>query len=106
MKMKKIFAALAASAMAIAMLGLTVSAEGVEADEDVIDDTEIVDDIDDVVDDTDVVDDIDVVDDVDVPEEPAEVPAESNPGTGNSPVALAVIPVALAAAAVVAKKAK
>lgn len=49
------------------------------------------------------------------PEEPAEEPAEepeepaapetaTNPGTGNASVALAVIPVALAAAAIVAKK--
>ena len=33
-----------------------------------------------------------------------ETPVVSNPGTGNAPIALAVIPVALAAAAVVAKK--
>lgn len=39
-------------------------------------------------------------------EEPEVAPVveESNPGTGNAPVALAVIPVALAAAAIVAKK--
>ncbi|MBD5141656.1 MAG: hypothetical protein HDT25_09640 [Ruminococcus sp.] len=37
-------------------------------------------------------------------EEPEVAPVASNPGTGNAPVALAVIPVALAAAAVVAKK--
>jgi hypothetical protein len=62
-----------------------------------------------------------------LPEEPADAPAEevetlpaeteapateapvapaANPGTGNAPVALAVIPVALAAAAIIAKKRK
>lgn len=44
---------------------------------------------------------------VDVTPEPEPEPAPavvSNPGTGNAPVALAVIPVALAAAAIVAKK--
>lgn len=40
---------------------------------------------------------------VDVEPEPEVAPA-ANPGTGNAPVALAVIPVALAAAAIVAKK--
>ena len=39
-----------------------------------------------------------------VDETPAEVPAVQSPQTGNAPVALAVIPVALAAAAIVAKK--
>ncbi len=39
-----------------------------------------------------------------VDEEPAPAPEVSNPTTGNASVALAVIPVALAAAAVVAKK--
>ena len=39
-----------------------------------------------------------------VVEEPAEEPVVENPTTGNAPIALAVIPVALAAAAVVAKK--
>ena len=55
------------------------------------------DDTDDVdTDDTDAADDTtDVADDTVVPE---------NPATGNAPIALAVIPVALAAAAVVAKK--
>lgn len=112
MKMKKILAALAASAMAVAMLGLTVSAEGEEAEEDTIgeDTVDVVDEPEDVVDDEpeDVVDEPeDVVDEPadETTDEPADVPAE-NPGTGNSPIALAVIPVALAAAAVVAKKVK
>ncbi len=91
------------------------SGEGEEAeddtigeDEDVADD-DVVDDVDDdVVDDVDddVVDDVDDDVDVDVDDtadDVADVPAE-NPGTGNAPIALAVIPVALAAAAVVAKK--
>ena len=128
MKMKKILAALAASTMAVAMLGLTVSAAGEEATDDtigdVVDDVDV-DDTDDVVDDADDVD-VDDTDDVDVDDtddtadvdvddtddtadvdvdDTADVPAE-NPGTGNSPIALAVIPVALAAAAVVAKKVK
>jgi hypothetical protein len=94
---------------------------GVDADDDVIDEDE---DFDDVVDDeTDVDEDVDFDeeedDDVDVdiddvePAEEEEAPAEetpvetevaANPSTGNAPIALAVIPVALAAAAVVAKK--
>lgn len=69
-----------------------------DGEDDVIDegdDTDVVDDTDVDVDDVDVdVDDVDVVDDAPV----------SNPSTGNAPIALAVIPVALAAAAVVAKK--
>ncbi|MCI5903933.1 MAG: hypothetical protein MRZ61_02200 [Oscillospiraceae bacterium] len=109
MKMKKILAALAASTMAVAMLGLTVSAEGEEATEDTIGE-EVVDEPEDVVDEPeDVVDEPEeeyVEEPGDEPaDEPADVPAE-NPGTGNSPIALAVIPVALAAAAVVAKKVK
>ncbi|MGN0609325.1 MAG: hypothetical protein ACI4J6_08960 [Oscillospiraceae bacterium] len=112
MKMKKILAALAASTMAVAMLGLTVSAAGEEAESDTI--GEVTDEPEDVVEEPeDVVDEPEeeVVDEpeeevVDEPsDEPADVPAE-NPGTGNSPIALAVIPVALAAAAVVAKKVK
>jgi hypothetical protein len=45
-------------------------------------------------------------DEVAVPEAEVEVPVAPNPATGNSAVALAVIPVALAAAAIVAKKRK
>jgi hypothetical protein len=43
-----------------------------------------------------------------LPEEPAADPVApaANPGTGNAPIALAVIPVALAAAAIIAKKRK
>ncbi len=76
---------------------------GAEADEDVIEEDveeDVVEDIEeDVVED--VVEDIEepVVEDV-----VEDVPVVENPGTGNAPVALAVIPVALAAAAVVAKK--
>ncbi len=94
------------------------SGEGVGADEgtmgdeldeggdDVIDEggDDIVDEGgDDVIDEggDDIDDGDDVVDTVDVP---ADTQDDTNPGTGNAPVALAVIPVALAAAAVVAKK--
>ncbi|MGN1134810.1 MAG: hypothetical protein ACI4SF_01180 [Oscillospiraceae bacterium] len=110
MKMKKILAALAACAMAVSMLSLTVSAAGVEDDGTDLDENEVIDTIDDDVvdDDDDVFDDDDVVaDDDTVADDTADVADETagNPATGNSPIALAVIPVALAAAAVVAKKA-
>lgn len=82
-----------------------VSADaGVEADDETLDDNEADDEI--VADDD---DDEPVADDEDeepaapvVDEEPA--PVVTNPPTGNASVALAVIPVALAAAAIVAKK--
>lgn len=79
--------------------------EGTVADDDVIDDD--TDDGDDIVDDGD--DDDNFVDDDDddtapVVDETPAAPAVNNPQTGNASVALAVIPVALAAAAVVAKK--
>lgn len=81
-----------------------VSADaGVDADDETLDDDD--DDSDIVADDDDdepVVDDDDdepVADDVDEP-----APVVTNPPTGNASVALAVIPVALAAAAIVAKK--
>ncbi|MGN0674978.1 MAG: hypothetical protein ACI4KG_04465, partial [Oscillospiraceae bacterium] len=71
---------------------------GVEGDDETLDDT------DDDADET-----IEADDETEEPaEEPAEetpvVPEATNPTTGNASVALAVIPVALAAAAVVAKK--
>ena len=78
-----------------------VSADaGVTADDDILDDDdeEIVADDDD---DEPVVDDDD---DEPVVDEPVAAPVVSNPPTGNASVALAVIPVALAAAAIVAKK--
>lgn len=106
MKLKKILAAIAACSMAIAMVGMTASAESVEAEEEEIADEEIVDE------------EIPAEEEEEIPAEEEEVPAEEeevpaeeeapveNPTTGNSPIALAVIPVALAAAAVVAKKIK
>lgn len=108
MKLKKILAAIAACAMSAAMLGMVVSAEGTVADDDVIDtdgDDDIIDDGDDG---DDIVDDGNDDDNGDDDEGPAPVVDNpvNNPQTGNSPIALAVIPVALAAAAVVAKKAK
>lgn len=69
-------------------------------DEDFDIDDEDVDDVEDIEDE----DDTDVVD-VDVDDEDeVEAPVVENPKAGNAPIALAVIPVALAAAAVVAKK--
>ena len=102
MKMKKILAAIAACAMSAAMVSMTAFAAPVEGDtEDLPEDPA---DIEEPI-------DVDPVDDDPVDETPAEpdpepAPVATNPGTGNAPVALAVIPVALAAAAVVAKKAK
>jgi len=82
-----------------------VSADaGVEADDETLDDDddEIIDGDDD--DDEPVVDDEDEEPAPVVDEEPAPAPVVTNPPTGNASVALAVIPVALAAAAIVAKK--
>lgn len=92
MKLKKILAAVAACAMTTAMLAMTVSAAGADADEDTLDEAPATttEEITEPTDDTN--------------ETPA--PEVSNPTTGNAPIALAVIPAALAAAAVVAKKAK
>lgn len=115
MKLKKILAAIAACAMSAAMISMTVSAAGVEGDDETLDDsTEVGDDItldgddegDEVVDNGD--DEGDETADNNTDEEETKAPAQTatNPQTGNSPIALAVIPVALAAAAVVAKKAK
>lgn len=82
--MKKILAGLAASLVALSAMAFTVSAAGTE------DETPA------------------PVDTVASEEAPATEATEgtANPGTGNAPIALAAIPVALAAAAVVAKKSK
>lgn len=83
----------------------TVDADAAaEVDEDTIDEDK--DDIDaDDDDDVEPADDDDDDEDVaPVVDEPAPALVVSNPPTGNAPVALAVIPVALAAAAIVAKK--
>ena len=100
--MKKILAAIAACAMSAAMLGMTVCAAGVTGEEEELggDDLGVTDEILGGEDETPAVE-------PDLVETPAvETPAVPSPGTGNAPIALAVIPVALAAAAVVAKKAK
>lgn len=77
--------------------------EGEDLDDE--DDADDVDDIDDADDDADDIDDVDDIDDADVDADVEnEAPVATNPATGNAPIALAVIPVALAAAAVVAKK--
>ena len=96
MKIKKILAAIAASAMVLTMFGATVYAAGVEGDDDIID--EDVTDIDENEDEDE--DEVEVEVEVEVEDEVAV------PKTGNSAVAFAVIPVALAAAAIIAKKSK
>ncbi|MBQ5318317.1 MAG: hypothetical protein J6K17_04430 [Oscillospiraceae bacterium] len=97
--MKKILAAIAACAVATSMLAMTAFAAATEGNEEVLEE-EVTEEV---------VEEEVTEEEVEV-EEPAEEPAEEveveNPTTGNSAVALAVIPVALAAAAVVAKKAK
>lgn len=112
MNMKKILAAIAACAMSAAMLGMTVCAAGVGGDDETLDDETSVTDPGDIT--------LDDGGDDETPDDGGdETPADDgaddgandvanvpSPGTGNSPIALAVIPVALAAAAVVAKKAK
>ena len=75
--------------------------EGEDAAED---DTVADDDADDDVADDDVADDDVADDDVAADDTVADDTTDANPATGNAPIALAVIPVALAAAAVVAKK--
>ncbi|MCM1022721.1 MAG: hypothetical protein NC395_01520 [Prevotella sp.] len=108
MKLKKILAAIAACAMTAAVLTMSVAAAGAEVDDSTLDDGD--EEI--VAEDEDEGEDEAPADDEDEDETPAapvdETPAApvQNPPTGNSPIALAVIPVALAAAAVVAKKAK
>ncbi|MBQ9209424.1 MAG: hypothetical protein IJ149_07555 [Oscillospiraceae bacterium] len=83
------------------------AAEGLEDDGLELDDEEVIDEVEDIEE----VEDVEeVVEDVEEPvveevvEEAAPVEVAPSPKTGNAPVALAVIPVALAAAAVVAKK--
>ena len=71
------------------------------ADDDTVADDDAADD--DVADD-DVADDDVADDDVAADDTVADDTTDANPATGNAPIALAVIPVALAAAAVVAKK--
>ncbi len=105
--MKKILAAIAACAMSAAMLGMTVCAAGAEGDEAELDDgTEVSDEGDISLEDEGDEDEAPADDEEPADEEEAAPAPVQNPGTGNSPIALAVIPVALAAAAVVAKKAK
>ncbi len=87
--MKKILAAIAASAMVVSMLAVSAMAEGLDGEGDTLDE--------------DPAEVSDIIDEGEPEPEPAPV---ENPKTGNSPVAMAVIPVALAAAAVIAKKSK
>ncbi len=103
--MKKILAAIAACAMSAAMLGITASAAGETAAESEItipeETTEIT-----VPEATDVTTESETTTVAEETTAATEAENASNPKTGNAPIALAVIPVALAAAAVVAKKAK
>ncbi|MBQ9208120.1 MAG: hypothetical protein IKP75_09400 [Oscillospiraceae bacterium] len=105
--MKKILAALAAGAVVFSMAGASVMAEGLE-DEGLELEDEVVEEVEDIEDVEDVEED--VVEETEEPvveevvEEAAPVEVAPSPKTGNAPIALAVIPVALAAAAVVAKK--
>lgn len=74
------------------------------AEDDTVADDDAADDVaDDDVADDDVADDV-ADDDVAADDTVADDTTDANPATGNAPIALAVIPVALAAAAVVAKK--
>lgn len=94
MKMKKILAACAASVTALSMMAFSASAQGATDDSDVIDPTPVVEETTTAA----------PVEETTVATTEAPAPV-TNPTTGNAPVALAVIPVALAAAAIVAKKA-
>ena len=99
MRTKKIFAAAAASVMAVSMLACTAFAQGKDDNSTVIDDTPV---------ESEVITEAPVETEAPATEAPAETTAVApvdNVKTGNAPVALAVIPVALAAAAIVAKKA-
>jgi hypothetical protein len=88
MKTKRILAAIIAAAAALTMTATVASAEGLGSDEVTLDDEPTTSAEEEAIDNGD-------------PVAPVE-----NPATGNSAVALAVVPVALAAAAVVAKKRK
>lgn len=108
MKLKKILAAIAVCAMSAAVLTMTVSAAGAEVDDDTLDDGDEIVEIEDGDEGDETPDDGDDEDEAPAAPVEDETPAApvQNPPTGNAPIALAVIPVALAAAAVVAKKAK
>ena len=83
------------------------AAEGLEDDGLELDDEEVVEDVEEVEDIEEVEEPVEEVEEPvveEVVEEAAPVEVAPSPKTGNAPVALAVIPVALAAAAVVAKK--
>jgi hypothetical protein len=89
MKTKRILAAIIAAAAALTMTATMAFAEGLESDDVTLDDEPAAGE-----------------EEVIVPEEETPVAPAANPETGNSALAFAVVPVALAAAAVVAKKRK
>jgi hypothetical protein len=93
MKTKRILAAIIAAAAALTMTATAAFAEGLESDEVGLDEEPAT---------TEPAEEVVVT----VPEEETPVAPVENPPTGNSAVALAVVPVALAAAAIVAKKRK
>lgn len=125
--MKKFFAALAASAMALSVMGISAFASPVEdnateipeEEEEIVLEDEVVEPEEEEVieevepEEPEAVEELEPVEETVVEpveeetvEETAPVESASSPATGNSPIAMAVIPVALAAAAVVAKKSK
>lgn len=85
MKLKKIFAGVAVATVALSAMAFTVSAEAAEETTLAITEAPAVTDA--------------------VATDATTAPA-TNPTTGNAPIALAAIPVALAAAVIIAKKAK
>lgn len=136
MKQKKILAGIAAAAMALSLTGISAFAAALNDDSEDIEDEEVEEEIlDEDIEDEDLEDvededlgdedlddfddfddeDFDDFDDEEDEEEEeeetddivvVETTKDESPKTGNAPVALAVIPVALAAAAVIAKKSK
>jgi hypothetical protein len=99
MKTKRLLAAIIAAAAALS-LSVSAAAAGTTGEDEIIEDptTEEIVETPDEIDET--------IDLPMTPEPVAPVAPVANPETGNTPVALAVIPVALAAAAVVAKKSR
>lgn len=101
MKLKKILAAMAASALVVSMLGMAASATDDEVVTDLVEEEEVTEEVTEEVIEEEVTDEVIEEETEIAPEDEAD-----NADTGNAPIALAVIPVALAAAAIVAKKAK
>ena len=103
MKIKKLLAALAASALALSLAGMAVFAAPIDGEDEIIPDDDIIFDEPFVEEDP---FDWPVEPEWEPEPEPIPAPPVVNPPTGNPSVAMAAIPVALAAAAVVTKKIK